>query len=245
MPESKKQFSESFSRSLIQIKKELEKLNDDALYLEAVNELYFLYLDILSHAKALEIPPLIRAMSIAVDAMQVLRHRKPPIDPTMVDWLNLFMDFISSWDEQIQSGDFNLISLDSYTLNMIKTTSQATDKSSKTIKRLTVLIVDNHKKFSEQLASFLNKHLKKAFIADTEKKLFSLYEQYKPDFILLDMDATNYDLEAFFKELRKHRIHIPLITISQKELEKSSVHAKCSAHLHKPLQTSLLIQTPL
>ena len=163
-------FKELFTANLDKIAVELEKLPIDASYLEAVDELYHLYRELYTSAQNLEIPAVSRAMSIAAQAMQILRHRKPPIDNSVIDWLHLFMDFVQSWKVSINANDFNLVSLDSYTLNMIKTTSLATDKASNVLKRLTILIVDPHEKFAKQMQSFFNKALKKAFLDKESNK---------------------------------------------------------------------------
>lgn len=236
---------EDFPDILYKFDQYLEAIRDDGRYFGACSEIYLLFNSLKGVGAYLKIREIVDVCTTVEEAALVLKHRKPPVKPDMIDWLLMIYDHIKGWKEDLENGITELMPIDSYTLSMIKTASVSTEKSSDILSKLTVLIVEPNENLRVKLKSFLEPRVKKVYSAKDPNSVTKQITKFKPDIIITETEFATVDALTFIKETKNFYKDVPFIALTAragdekiaKELEKIPV----DGFFNKPLNGKSLL----
>lgn len=231
-------FKDEYLYSLERVEALIEDLQNDAVYFATVDDLYLIFHRFKGYAEYLGIDALLKTVQVVSDVMGVLRHRKPPVREEVVDWLLLIYDQMNHWAGQFQISQYEIESIDSYSLNMCKISSVASDKSEDTLGKLTVLVVEPNEELLKKLSVFLKKRCKKVFTSKDPNNVLSAVDKFRPDIIITETEFRSANVIDFIKELTSTYVQIPLLVITSnkdKALLKELTLLSIDGFFHKPL----------
>ena len=92
-------------------------------YHETVDKLLKEFEAIKNLADFIDISAITTAAKTVIDVMSVLQYKNPPISIDLLEWFYMASDHMLEWNEYIQKGDFDLIPISPYILNIIRVVS--------------------------------------------------------------------------------------------------------------------------
>ncbi len=220
--------------------------DDGEKYQELISALYLVFDRLKGFGSYLDSRPIYSISTGVLEALLVLKHKKPPVQQEMLDWFLMIYDHLSIWKAKIEVGDLALEPIDSYILSMIKTTSVATKNGGDMLKKLKILIVEEDAALKAKLKSFLEPRAQKIFTASTPANVLKSLEKFRPDIIVTCIYFGGKPDFDFVEQTKLFYKDVPfLVTITPKmpqadlaRLEKLSV----DGILIKPLNAKTLLE---
>jgi len=206
----------------------LEMRSEDRYY-NATGELFRIFHCIKSLSMHLKIETLIKASNSIEDILSIIRFKKPPILPEIIDWLLIISDHVKSWGENIERHEYDFIPIDSYTLNMVKTAVVFSKKPQELLMELDIFVCTKDKLlfekfengFGQKVKSISQIHNSKDFLKQSAEKrasviIFDGKEDLHGQGVMIDLIKNEYPDVPLVLLLNKK------ITAKEKELFKDS-----------------------
>lgn len=223
----------------------LQNFSDDEYYYTSVDSLFSIFNKLRGLSDYLKLEAMRNVMQVSEEVMGILRHRKPPINPEITDWLEIIHDQMKMWRDELDQGLYDLTPMDAYSLNMMKISSVSTEKSTDILKTLTFLVVEPNEKLLQKLGGFLKPRSKKVYTARSPSKVLASVDKFRPDIVMTDTDFDTLDVVGFIKKLKEKYVQIPLLIITSNSNDKHLISRlkieSVDGIINKPLNAQELL----
>ena len=118
----------------------------------------------------------------------------------------------------------------------------------KTLKNLTVLYVEDEQEIMEKYAYFLKEYCNILHLATDGEEAYSLYREYKPHLIVMDLQIPKLNGMALARKIREENDEVILIALtaySDREILLDIIDLNFSSYLIKPVGRNDLMQSLL
>ncbi len=112
--------------------------------------------------------------------------------------------------------------------------------------KLTILYAEDNPESRENYAFILQEYFDKVYLASDGEEALMLYQEYKPDMLLLDIKMPKVNGIDVAKQIREEDSDTPIIMLtaySDREILLQAVELKLDAYLLKPVDIPKLLET--
>lgn len=226
--ESIGQLQDRFEFLYENMEKLLSDLSHEAKYTDAVSELFREFHTIKALVRYLEIGSMTRTIATVEDILAILRHKQPPISKELLDWMYLINDHILEWHEKVEKGHFDVVPVDAYTLNLIRTISITDQNPAALLQEIRLLVLSDAKETRSQVETALKGKVVAVFSAKNSDDALKVIKKESVDMMICDSVIKQCDMIKLILKIKKKYPYIPLM------IHRLSVlSAKKTAYLQK------------
>ena len=116
------------------------------------------------------------------------------------------------------------------------------------LEKLTVLYVENDKRYLEKYIPFLEEHCSKLYVTNNSQDAYSLYIDKQPDIIIMDLFVAKFNGTTLAKEVREIEYRTYLIALTKhatREMLLEIVDLHFSSYIIKSFDRSELLKALL
>jgi len=159
-----------------------------------------------------------KTAKIVEEILSIVRHKKPPFPDELIDWLLLIKDFVSDWSNEFEIGNFDVIAVDNYTLNMAQSSLSTIPKDRDILIKLDVVLFYKEKTKIKRFNDATETLVHKTEVVSNTKELLIHLSTNKPHIIIIPMVVPKVDVFALIEKIQKLHPSVPIILIRNKDL---------------------------
>ncbi len=196
------------------------KMRSEKEYYDATSELFRIFHSIRSLASYLKIDTLVKTAFAIEDILSIIRFKRPPILPEILDWLLILCDHIKSWSDTIENHEYDFAPVDVYTMNMVKTAVVFSRKPNEILKELDIFFCANSTEISDKVESIFKNKIKSLNIIKSEKELRNAVKTKQPAIFIFDAKDHQQKHKEIVEYIKKEYIEIPVVLLVGKNVHK-------------------------
>lgn len=243
--QAQNEFKEKFSILCENMEPLIMSMQQNDKYQESISELFRYFHTVKALAYHSEMHEASRIFKNVEDVLGLLYYRQPPLDSRVLDWLLVINDHLMGWLERVEMDDFLLDPIDSYTMNMVKTSVVITRKPHDLLKSVNLIIIDKDSRSNSLINNEMHKKVKAVYPFESVKpalKKLMLGLENEQCIVCLGIpdDISSAEATAKFKKIF---LNIPIVLCAYRRHEKiirDSLLAGADAFIPKAIDSDEL-----